>query len=192
LPNGLAVATQLQLTNVLFPTNVIPTYYLRTHFNLPTGVGGVSRLRVRTVVDDALVLYLNGAEALRLRVPIGTSFLSYGGGAPAGDADYEGPFDLPVSALAEGDNVLAVELKNGSNASSDITLGLEMIATVSRCAPGIHIARSGNQVILTWSDATYHLERASTINGAFTTVNGAVSGYSTSSTSGNAFFRLAK
>src|SRR5262249_48093176 len=63
--SGIPVATQLSLTNANYPTNAVtdnPTYYFRTHFTLPTDPLAVTQLSLRPVVDDGVVLYLNGQE----------------------------------------------------------------------------------------------------------------------------------
>ena len=101
------------------------TYYFRTHFNYsgdPTSVG----LKLRTVLDDGAVFYLNGVEVLRLRMPTGV--IGYGTFTTdfVGDAAWEGPFTIPAAALVSGDNVLAVEVHQTSLSSSDIVFGCEL------------------------------------------------------------------
>ena len=46
------------------------TYYFRTAFNYTGPLGGV-KLTANTILDDAAVVYLNGAEILRVRMPAG-------------------------------------------------------------------------------------------------------------------------
>jgi hypothetical protein len=107
------------------------TYYFRTHFNLGlTNVAGVM-LSGRTVIDDGLVVYLNGIEVLRLRMPPGPIGYTTLANATVGDATLEGPFEIPASALVPGDNVLAVEVHQSSTASSDVVFGLELEAVIS-------------------------------------------------------------
>lgn len=188
LPNGVPVRTQLVLTNETYPTNVIPSYYFRTRFHLPTGPASVTRLRLRTLVDDGVAIYLNEQDVFRLRNPVDTYHEDY---VPTsvGDATYEGPFDLPISALVEGENLLAVQVKNSSATSSDITVGLELIATLSACGPGLRISYDGTQATLTWSDGTYGLERAAAAGGAWSRVTGATSPHTTTTPG---FYRLVK
>jgi hypothetical protein len=191
LPNGVAVSTTLQLTSVSssFTTNNLPTSYLRTHFNLPTAPGNITRLHGRLLVDDGAIIYLNGVEAYRQGVLAGTAFSAYGNGA-IGTADYQA-VELQRSALREGDNVLAVELKNNAATSSDLTFGLELIADLTDCAPRLSIAQSGSQITITWSAANGTLQRTSALPGVWQDVSGATSGYTVSTTGGSAFFRLA-
>ena len=62
-------------TRALFNTtfsNFTPatiTYYFRTHFNFPTNPCGVT-LMASNYIDDGAVIFLNGVEMARFRVPI--------------------------------------------------------------------------------------------------------------------------
>ena len=167
LPNGVAVSTMLQLTNgsSSFTTNNLPTSYLRTHFNLPTAAGTVTHLRGRLLLDDGAILYLNGVEAYRQGVRADIYFADYCNGS-VGDADYQA-VELSRGSLREGDNVLAVELKNNAVASSDLTFGLELIADVTSCATSVSlaIALSGGQAVLSWpaSATGYVLEQTAAL-----------------------------
>ena len=188
LPNGVLVTTPLVLTNGNWQTSNIPTYYFRTHFDLPTHPATVTRLRARLLVDDGVVLHLNGAEVYRLNIDAGAPFDAYAN-LTVGTADYV-EVDLPPSALREGDNVLAAEVKNASAASSDITFGLELLASVSGCASGLQISLSEGQVTLTWSAEGAVLEQASSLLGPWAEVAGATSGYSAAASDAAQYFRL--
>ena len=117
------------------------------------------------LLDDGAILYLNGVEAYRQGVLAGTAFAAYCNGS-VGDADYQA-VELSRGSLREGDNVLAVELKNNAVASSDLTFGLELIADVTSCAPGVslNIALSGGQAVLSWpaSASGYVLEQTAAL-----------------------------
>jgi hypothetical protein len=192
LPNGVVVVTQLSLTNsTTFPASDIPTYYLRTHFDLPTSPQSVTRLHGRLLVDDGVVFYLNGTEIYRQGVTNGTPFDVYGNGG-VGDADYQA-IVLPTSALVQGDNVLAAELKNNAATSSDITLGLELMADISQCGatpPRLSISQNGNQITITWSAANGVLERTTSLPGGWGDVTGATSPYTVTASDAAAFYRL--
>jgi len=101
-------------------------YYFRARFNF-TGTPGQYQLRLRQVIDDGVVIHLNGAELFRLGVPAGQTYAT-----PAdrtiGDATYEGPFILGTANLLAGTNVLAVEVHQVNLGSSDIVMGIELIA----------------------------------------------------------------
>ena len=87
----------------------------------------MAELRMRSVVDDGAVFYLNGTEVHRLRMddPVGHGTFADDN---VGDANYEGPFDLSASGLIVGENVLAVEVHQDDAGSSDIVFGLELDA----------------------------------------------------------------
>jgi hypothetical protein len=67
---------------------------------------------LRLWVDDGAIVYLNGQEILRIRMPAGAvtcrTFASTLVSANGGWASY----DVPISALVKGTNVLAAEVTN--------------------------------------------------------------------------------
>lgn len=107
----------------------IPTYYFRHHFNFSGNPANVT-LRLRTVVDDGVVIYLNGDELHRLRMDDPVAHGEFANDN-IGDADYEGPFDKGPGSLAVGDNVLAAEAHQDDGGSSDIVFGMELEAVES-------------------------------------------------------------
>lgn len=166
------------------------TTYFRTHFNLATAPATISRLQLNTVIDDGAIYWINGKPLLRLRVPTDPAIYSTtGDGAPSEAPHPIESFDVPATDLQYGDNVLAIEVHQSSTTSSDVLMGAEMIATVTACVPPIGIARSGNNVIVTWPDASFRLEKASSVTGPWTSQAG-VSGLSMPAGSGNLFLRL--
>ena len=104
----------------------IPTYYFRKTFNF-AGEPSRASLRMRTIIDDGAVFYLNGEELHRLRMDDPVSHSSFANDN-VGNADYEGPFVLSVGALREGENSLAVEVHQDDDGSSDIVFGLTLEA----------------------------------------------------------------
>src|SRR5439155_24036074 len=123
---GFAVATQLPLTNNAYPTmtNVIPTYYFRIHFDLPTTPDHVVSLRLRTLVDDFEDLFINAQEAHHSSGYPSTNpppHFGYAGGTPITTASVLGPFDVARNVLASGDNLAAVILNQVNGSSSDVT-----------------------------------------------------------------------
>jgi hypothetical protein len=160
---GFAVATQLPLTNSLWPeTNmVIPTYYFRTHFNLPTTPEHVTSLKLRTLIDDFDELFINVEEAHRSSGYPSTNpppHFGYAGGTAVPTASLHGPMDIRTNILSEGDNVAAAILNQVSPNSSDITFGYELIATIDHfpeetiaLSIGVDLANPGN-LLITWPD----------------------------------------
>ncbi|MBI4663576.1 MAG: DNRLRE domain-containing protein [Verrucomicrobia bacterium] len=105
----------------------IITDYFRTRFTL-TSDPTKAKLSIRHVVDDGFVLYLNGTEVYRFSMPAGTVTATTA--ATSHENAYAGPFDIPVTALVTGENVLAAEVHQTDTGSSDVVFGLELIATV--------------------------------------------------------------
>lgn len=129
-PLPLPILTQLQLST---DTGRIPTYYFRTTFDYPGPPTNL--LRLRLLVDDGAVVYLNGQEIYRTtNMPAGAiGFLTLATSAAA-----EGVIQEPVlsvSNLLPGTNYLAVEVHQNSTNSSDVTFALQVEeAQVSRGA----------------------------------------------------------
>ena len=162
---GFAVATQLALTNSLYPvTNgVIPTYYFRTHFNLPTTPDHVTSLKLRTLVDDFDAFFINTNEAYRSSGYPATNpppRFGYAGGTAVSTASILGPFDIATNLLVKGDNLAAVILNQVSPTSSDITFAYQLIAVIDQFpepAVPLSIALDPNvpgNVIITWPTTT--------------------------------------
>jgi hypothetical protein len=115
-----AKTTELGLTKPI-PT----TCYFRTWFTNDLSNAGAISLVANTVIDDGVVLYLNGTEVLRNGLADGT--VSYDTLADnVGDAVNQGPFTLDASALVSGTNLLAAEVHQSSTSSSDIVMGLTL------------------------------------------------------------------
>jgi hypothetical protein len=164
---GFPVNTQLPLNNDDWPrtptlTNDIPTYYFRTHFNLAATPDQVSSLKLRTLIDDSDLCYFNGGpEAYRRsNYTNNPALFGYERNAGVGTAVVEGPFTISPPVLVSGDNLVAVELHQVNETSSDITFAYELIATVARFAdagPRLSIGPDpgtpGN-ILITWPAAS--------------------------------------
>jgi hypothetical protein len=106
------------------------TYYFRTHFSFPSNTAG-ARLALQTVVDDGAIFWLNGQELHRLGMAAGAATYATDASRNVDNALLEGPFDLPATALQQGDNVLAVEVHQSGANSSDIVFGLALDGKIS-------------------------------------------------------------
>ena len=106
------------------------TYYFRTEFQLDADPENV-QLFLRSVIDDGAVVYLNGQELLRIRMPAGAVSAETLASSSVGNAAFEGPFSVPSSALRNGTNLLAVEVHQRTSGSSDVVFGLELRALVA-------------------------------------------------------------
>src|SRR6185295_10497332 len=111
-----------------------PTYF-RKHFNFPGKTNGAV-LMLRDVVEDGAVYYLNGQEVLRNRMPAtAITFATLATGAPD-PTPITGPFNLAITNLQPGDNVLAVAVHQSAVTSSDLEFGAELTATVQEYLSG--------------------------------------------------------
>jgi len=138
------------------------TYYFRTHFEFagetPSG------LMFSNYIDDGAVFYLNGAEVRRLRVPAPPAVITNGtaangspcaGTAQAGDAATYCPDVFVISGtlltnLAQGDNVVAVEVHNVPTAN-DLVFGSALIQlSPTPVVPQLHLLRESNLTTLYW------------------------------------------
>ncbi|MCX8157923.1 MAG: lamin tail domain-containing protein [Verrucomicrobiae bacterium] len=100
------------------------TYYFRTTF-VYTGEVSRATLALRHVVDDGVVVYLNGVEVWRLGVndPVTSTTLA---SRTVNDAAYEGPFGISAASLRPGTNILAAEVHQVNSTSSDVVFGLQL------------------------------------------------------------------
>ncbi|WP_353568384.1 lamin tail domain-containing protein [Haloferula sargassicola] len=106
----------------------------RRHFTVadPTTV---SNLRLNLMADDSAVVYLNGAEVARLRMPAGpVDSSAYSHQLAPAEHVYES-VELGGFSLLPGDNVIAVEVHQESGTSSDQSFDLELIAELLTSAP---------------------------------------------------------
>jgi hypothetical protein len=121
------------------------TYYFRTHFTF-NGTPTNLILLATAEVDDGAVFYLNGTEAGRVRMPAGPIQFS----TKAQLNHPEGPpalIEFPLNALVSGDNVLAVEVHQASDTSSDVVFGM-FLETYTLEAPRITVAEQPVDTLL--------------------------------------------
>jgi hypothetical protein len=120
------------------------TYYFRTSFEFDGDPFADVRLVFHRIVDDGMVLYLNGVELFRAAMPAGT--IAYDTRASSHEAVIEGPTEislgnLPAGTLRQGENIIAVEVHQTSSTSTDIvwgcTLDVKEIHTTTTIANAI-------------------------------------------------------
>ncbi len=106
------------------------TYYFRTQFVVTNNLANFA-LNMTTVLDDGAIIYLNGTEILRVGMAAGTT--TYAGFSTRNVSDASAEFfSLPGNVvLLQGTNTLAVEVHQTSAASSDVTWGAAMEATLT-------------------------------------------------------------
>ena len=157
------VGTCLQLQSPVTLTNLITAYFW-TQFNF-AGPLGNSDLFMLGKADDGAVVYLNGTEVQRIRMPaapapIGHSTLAT---VAIGDANPQDALVLPrPGTLQSGDNLMAISLHQGDLASSDLTMGYKVYAIEPSSASGagarVSITISGGNPVISWSPAGGQLE----------------------------------
>ncbi len=104
------------------------TCYFRTRFEWPEAGGTVKGqlLDVRNLVDDGCVIYLNGVEVGRIRVPLNQTYLTSAFSQPN-----EGQVEMlkvDGSMLRVGENVVAVEVHQAGATSADLVWGSQWTA----------------------------------------------------------------
>ena len=103
------------------------THYFRSRFEWTNDPAGVV-LVASNYLSDGAVVYLNGIEARRLRLPAGAvAFNTPATGGPAvkGTAELVG---LQASSLLVGENVIAVEAHQTAGDNLDLVFGLSLTA----------------------------------------------------------------
>jgi hypothetical protein len=152
--------------NTPLPEPLQRTYYFRTHFDFAGSTAGLS-LIFSNYVDDGAVFYLNGQEIYRLRMPAVPTVILNGTPAPdlpcGGGGDVvAGCHDLFTAAgglLAQGDNVLAVEVHNRATGPDVVFGSALMLDRPSAGLPRLNILMSGNEATLYWNDSGFTLQQ---------------------------------
>ncbi|MBN1673001.1 MAG: lamin tail domain-containing protein [Kiritimatiellae bacterium] len=134
------------------------TTYFRKTFTLAADPSKVTSLSLKANYDDGFVAYLNGQELVRPAMPGGTILFATAASSHTA-AGYE-TFDLGahIGKLAQGLNVLAVELHQSGATSSDLFLDLELAHTSTVGTPPAApdnltaSAASSSRINLAWRD----------------------------------------
>lgn len=108
------------------------TYYFRTQFTCTNDPADLF-LTFTNLLDDGAVIYVNGVECLRYRVPLQQNSQTL-----AQNPDEEGVFEIAVvggSVLRRGENVVAAEVHQSSTTSSDVVFGLSLRSQPLRSGP---------------------------------------------------------
>ncbi len=203
LENSLQVAprnTQMPPTS---GTSIPRTYYFRTRFNYSGPTAGVS-LMFSNYVDDGAVFYLNGTEARRLRMPAAPTVITYAttpngtpcaGTAQNGDAATICPdvFTIGASNLVQGENILAVEVHNGTG--TDLVFGCSLATiTAAQIAPRLNIWAENALSTLFWNGDGFILQGSGGLNdaGNWNDLPGTTQSPVAVTNSATTFFRLRK
>ena len=102
------------------------TYYFRTHLDCPIDPATMTSFRVSALIDDGAVFYLNGNELGRIGMPAGPVSYSTLASTNVGNAIGTNRLSFPLGNLRQGDNVMAVEVHQSIESSSDIVFGMRL------------------------------------------------------------------
>jgi hypothetical protein len=105
------------------------TYYFRTAFDFPGT--GAAVLRLRHILDDGAVFYLNGTELFRYNLPAGAIGYTNLATSAIATAAYSDWFEVAVADLLPIGNVLAVEVHQATAGSSDLAFGVAAAVEVA-------------------------------------------------------------
>ena len=113
------------------------TTYFRRKFEV-TDADAFSSLNLRLVYDDGAAVYLNGVEIVRQNLEPDANYASLATDTVR-NAGFEN-YNVPIGALKNGSNVLAVEIHQRSPSSRDISFNAELLGlgAVPLMVPGIN------------------------------------------------------
>jgi hypothetical protein len=100
------------------------TYYFRKSFNV-ANPAAFANLRLRTVFDDGIVVYLNGAEIYRNNMPAGAVTYLTQASSTTDAGDYVEQ-TVSLANLVAGENIIAAEIHQANRTSSDIAFDLAL------------------------------------------------------------------
>ena len=108
----------------------INVYYFRQKFVAPAAGASVT-VTLRHIIDDGMILHLNGQEIHRFNMPNGVITAASQANPPAiGNATIISPSAFVVTNLLGGTNVLAVEVHQQGPTSADVVMGVEAAFSV--------------------------------------------------------------
>jgi len=104
------------------------TQLFRTHFNVanPSSSTGVV---VRLMADDGAVVYINGNPVANLNMTAGTPYTAFSAAGSGDDGAGFFDFNIPLSSVVAGDNLVAVEVHQANIGSTDISFDLMIWGT---------------------------------------------------------------
>lgn len=112
------------ITTPLTISTTVTTYYFRTTFQFSGSTAGMSLL-ASNLVDDGCVIYLNGREAGRVRVPANQTAATLATGGTEGAIEL---VNINPTFLRQGANLMAVEVHQSAADSSDVMFGMKLLA----------------------------------------------------------------
>ncbi|MCP4190749.1 MAG: hypothetical protein GY768_08980 [Planctomycetaceae bacterium] len=125
------------------------TYYFQTDFQFDGNLAAATDIVLRHVIDDGVIIYLNGEEVTRFNMPSGSVSSTTLASNTVNEGAYSSPISIPVNLLQTGTNVISAELHQGSNNSSDFVFGAEIVVRgeLTAATPGIPFTKSDEEWI---------------------------------------------
>lgn len=172
--------------------NSYSSVFLRSVFLVPN-TGAVSNLFLAGQCDDGYIAWINGTEVWRYNAPAGQP--AFNSTAPSSSAEplrrYTNSLPSPRGYLADGANILAIQVFNSSLGSSDLLLDLQLSAQLadSTALPPRVLSfnpAAGEVFYLTNITVTFS-EPVSGVNASDLLVNGSVAASVTAGPSNSVF-----
>ena len=139
------------------PEDKYITTYFRRSFSLSI-INGLDSFQLMLSRDDGAVIYLNGKEILRSNMPNKDEITYRTLAMRTHDEQQFFAFDIPFEFLTLGKNVIAVEVHQGTPASSDIgfDLAIQRLKKSRTTLPQGSIIKARSYANRTWSPLSIH------------------------------------
>jgi hypothetical protein len=134
-----------------------PSVYFRRHVTLS---GLVTQAALRVLHDDGVAVWVNGQQVFTKYVELGTAHGVYASATSLENEVSSGTIPLSPNPFREGDNVIAVMVKQAGASSSDLSFDFELTVTtapasgprVTLVSPnGGEVLRPGNVRTILWT-----------------------------------------
>jgi hypothetical protein len=128
------------------------TYYFRKHINVADVNTLPDSVILSMIHDDGAVVYINGVEVLRTPLLPQTGAITYTTGTstfiPTAQENNFFDYKIASSRLSTGDNVIAIEVHNQNNSSSDVSFDCAIKDFVASDPDGPYVFFRNNQYVV--------------------------------------------
>ena len=126
--------------------------------------GAIRYASLRVIRDDGVIVYLNGVEVFRTNMPAGPINATTRAPVAIGGADESAWLARAINPalLRIGTNIIAAEIHQSTNNSSDISFDLELLAYTESSLPRVDVSLGTDTVAFNWPNwaAGYRLMTA--------------------------------
>jgi hypothetical protein len=104
------------------------TYYFRKRFNIPSVAAVGDSIEINVLRDDGAIIYVNDSEVVRSNMPAGPiDYLTNSATIVSGTDEFTYyTYHIPRRFLKNGSNLIAVEIHQRDNSSSDLGFDMEL------------------------------------------------------------------